>query len=160
MAAGVDVDVTLPLLLGQLMAEPVSRLVVVIGPGSYTGVRAGMAAALGIAHSRGLALHGVASLDTVAAGALAGGAEAGWAVADAGRSAVYAGRFDGAGVDSWSRVEITAFAPGVAPVYAVDGVPIDQVRLVDPALALARAVPVALERSPLGASGLRALYGG
>ena len=158
-AAGVDVDVTLPPLLGQLMTETVSRLVVVIGPGSYTGVRAGMAAALGVAHSRGLPLHGVASLDAIAAGAIAGGAQAGWALADAGRNAVYAGRFDGAGVDSWSRVEVTGFTPGDAPVYALAGVPLDDVRLVDPALAVGRAVPMALERSPLRGDGLRALYG-
>ena len=64
-----------------------TAVVVVTGPGTYTGVRAGMAAALGIAQARELPLHGVGSLEVLACGdpdAMGGD----WVVADAGRGAL------------------------------------------------------------------------
>ena len=56
-------------MLGRFLARVDGAVVVVTGPGTYTGVRAGMAAALGIAHARGLPLHGIGSLEVVASAA-------------------------------------------------------------------------------------------
>ena len=60
------VAASLPRLLGRMLAAVDTAVVVVTGPGTYTGVRAGMAAALGVAHARNLPLHGVGSLEVVA----------------------------------------------------------------------------------------------
>lgn len=159
-ARDVAVDEELAPALGQLLSDEVTRVVVVKGPGSYTGVRAGMAAALGVAHARGLPLHGVSSLDAVAAAARAAGARYGWALVDAGRHAVYAGRFDTGGVGSWSRVELAAFTPRDAAVYATDPIAAAGLQLVEPAAALACGIPFALALPPLRHDDLRALYGG
>ena len=159
-ANDVDIDRELPPALSELLSEAVAHVVVVIGPGSYTGVRAGMAAALGVAHARGLPLHGVSSLDAVAAAARAAGAHSGWALADAGRHAVYAGRFDPGGVDAWSRIELAGFEPGDAAVYAADPIAVAGLQLIEPAEAVALAIPLALALPPLAHNDLRALYGG
>ena len=67
-----SVGIGLPIALDGLIDAGIEAIVVVVGPGSYTGLRAGMSAALGIAHARALPLHGVATLDAVAAGWAAG----------------------------------------------------------------------------------------
>jgi len=54
--------------LGELGVAGLAAVVVVTGPGSYTGLRAGMAAGLGLAHALGLPLHGVSSLEVTARG--------------------------------------------------------------------------------------------
>jgi tRNA threonylcarbamoyladenosine biosynthesis protein TsaB len=62
-----DVDA----LLRDARVEPseLDALAVGIGPGSFTGVRMGLAAARGIAFSLGLPVAGVSTLDALAAGA-------------------------------------------------------------------------------------------
>ena len=60
------VAASLPRVLGRMLARVDTAVVVVTGPGTYTGVRAGMAAALGIAQARELPLHGVGSLEVLA----------------------------------------------------------------------------------------------
>jgi tRNA threonylcarbamoyladenosine biosynthesis protein TsaB len=74
-------------LLEQAGAEPreLSRLVVGTGPGSFTGVRLGLAAARGLAFALDLQLAGVSTLD-----ALAAGAPGALPVVDAGRREVFA----------------------------------------------------------------------
>ena len=73
-------------LLEHAGAEPreVSRLVVGTGPGSFTGVRMGLAAARALAFALDLQLAGVSTLDALAAGAP--GAQP---VVDAGRREVF-----------------------------------------------------------------------
>lgn len=58
--------------------EQIQRVAVGLGPGTFTGLRVGVATARGLAHSRGIELVGVSSLRALALGALegAGGQEA------------------------------------------------------------------------------------
>ena len=60
-----------------------------VGPGSYTGIRIGVAAALGIGRSLGIPVAGSSSLAALAYAALAPG-ERGWALVDARRERVHA----------------------------------------------------------------------
>jgi tRNA threonylcarbamoyladenosine biosynthesis protein TsaB len=73
-------------LLEQAGAEPreLSRLIVGTGPGSFTGVRMGLAAARGLAFALDLRLAGVSTLE-----ALAAGAPGALPVVDAGRREVF-----------------------------------------------------------------------
>ena len=81
-------------LLERAGAEPreLSRLVAGTGPGSFTGVRIGLAAARALAFALELPLAGVSTLD-----ALAAGAPGAVPVVDAGRREVFT-LFDGAPV--------------------------------------------------------------
>ena len=74
-------------LLEEAGAQPreLSRLVVGTGPGSFTGVRMGLAAARGLAFALDLRLAGISTLD-----ALAAGAPGALPVVDAGRREVFA----------------------------------------------------------------------
>lgn len=157
-AEDVDVDLALPPALAAWVDGGLETVVVTVGPGSYTGVRAGMAAALGVAHAGGLPLHGVSSLEITAAGAAATAAERGWAVVAAGRGALFAAPFDDADTAEWSHVPLSAFEPGEVPVFSTDDLGVPGLRRVDPVVGLARAVPLALRRSPLAREGLRAAH--
>jgi tRNA threonylcarbamoyladenosine biosynthesis protein TsaB len=102
-----DLDTGLPARLAAAVASgtPLGAIVVTIGPGSYTGVRAGIAAAAGLADALGLPLHGLTSLELVAAGAPA----ADWLGIDAGRGGLYVSR---AGGDSEPvRVDAASWLP-------------------------------------------------
>ncbi len=70
-------------------ARGVTRLVVGIGPGSYTGVRVAVATAKGLARAWGVPLYGASSLLALAGSQVAPGEDA-LAVADARRGNVYA----------------------------------------------------------------------
>jgi tRNA threonylcarbamoyladenosine biosynthesis protein TsaB len=78
--------------------EAVERIAVGVGPGSFTGLRIGIATARGLAQARGLPLAGVGSLHALAAGAaaVADGRPVA-AIVDARRGEVFAAVFDAAG---------------------------------------------------------------
>ncbi len=83
----------------RLGGDGIGRVVVARGPGSYIGVRSGLAAALGVAQGRGMPLHLVGSLAVVAARVDPGAAVL-LALRDAGRGGVLAQAFRGSG-GSW-----------------------------------------------------------
>jgi tRNA threonylcarbamoyl adenosine modification protein YeaZ len=149
------VAVSLPPALARMLATVDRGVVVVTGPGTYTGVRAGMAAALGVAHVRRLPLHGVGSLEVVASGD-PDAAPGDWVVSDAGRGALYVAHVGDAA--NPSRTRQAGFDAGGARVLSTDGIAIAGVILLDPARSLARAVPLALSRPALERAGLTARY--
>lgn len=74
------------------------RIAVTVGPGSFTGVRVGIAAARGFALVTGCPVAGVGTLDVIAEAALqSAGAVPVMAVLDAKRDEVFARAFDAAG---------------------------------------------------------------
>jgi tRNA threonylcarbamoyladenosine biosynthesis protein TsaB len=152
---GEQVAASLPRVLGRMLGAIGSAVVVVTGPGTYTGVRAGMAAALGVAHARHLPLHGVATLEVVACGDPDAGT-ADWVIADAGRGALYVARAGDAA--NPSRVRHADFDSAGARVLSTDRIEIAGIIVLDAALALARAIPLALARPALDPAGLSALY--
>lgn len=74
-----DLVPALERLLGELGGEPagITHVFVGLGPGSYTGLRVGIASALGIARARGARLFGVSSFEVLAWERLAPGERAG-----------------------------------------------------------------------------------
>ena len=107
--AGVRREVTLPLkgtsealmpavreVLGGLAVAELGAVGVVVGPGSFTGVRVGLAAAKGLCEAGGVGLIGLSRL-----GLLAG--DDGVAVLDAGRGEFYCGVYAG-GAMTWERL--------------------------------------------------------
>lgn len=149
------VAASLPLLLGRMLVAVDTAVVVVTGPGTYTGVRAGMAGALGVVHARNLPLYGVGSLEAVASGDPDAGA-GDWVVADAGRGALYVARVGDAAHPS--RILESGFDAAGARVLSTERIAIAGLVVLDPAASLARAVPLALSRPALERSGLTAVY--
>ncbi len=88
---------------GGISWEEVDRIAVGLGPGTFTGLRVGVASARGLAHSRAVELVGVSSLQALALGALEGPAgeddggrpEVAVAVIDARRGEVFAAPYEG-----------------------------------------------------------------
>jgi tRNA threonylcarbamoyladenosine biosynthesis protein TsaB len=159
---GGRLDARLAQAIAELLDDGTESIVVLTGPGSYSGVRAGMAAALGVASARHLPLHGAGNLLAVAAAAQPGDGEAIVAVADAGRGGVYLARFVGRGgqleqVSDVERHDATAIA-SVPHLVATTAIPGLDVRSVDQRQALAAAVPWALARPQLVAAGLAATH--
>jgi tRNA threonylcarbamoyladenosine biosynthesis protein TsaB len=96
--------------------ELVERIAVGRGPGSFVGIRIGIATALGLAASTGIPACGVCTLDALgrSIAALDGGA---LAVLDARRGEVFAALYDGSGDRLW---EPAVLAPE-ALVERLDG---------------------------------------
>jgi tRNA threonylcarbamoyladenosine biosynthesis protein TsaB len=69
------------------------RVVVCAGPGSFTGVRIGLATAWGLRRALGLALETVSTLEAMAEAARPAGADPVATLLDAGRGEVVVGRF-------------------------------------------------------------------
>jgi len=101
-----------------LTLDKVGRIAVTIGPGSFTGIRVGVAAARGFALSLGVPVVGVSTLEVLAAGALRQApGRAVIAAMDAKRDEVYLQPFDGQGHPAGEPQALTvddarAFAAG------------------------------------------------
>ena len=160
--AGGRLDTLLPALLAGILPSSVDAVVVLTGPGSYTGVRGGMAAALGVAAARGVSLYGLGNLDAVAAVAAEPDLRPFLVVADAGRGGVYCASFEKrqglpVQVAAIERRAVGELDP-VATVYATSDVPVARLSRVTPLAALAAAVPLALAAAPLDPMGLTATH--
>jgi len=160
---GHDLDRSLPPALAQLLRDDLAAVACVMGPGSFTGLRVGIAAALGVAHARGLPLYGIPALDVVARAApvVAGDVEA---VADAGRGALYVAgyRRDGAMlrlVVAPHRIDAAEWRPAAgATAVSLDGIPGALDAAAAAPAALARAAATALAGEPLALAGLEPVY--
>lgn len=82
-----------PLLDELLAGRSAQHLLVGVGPGSFTGIRVGIAAAHGLAIGWGCSLSGMSSLALIAAGAGAGRDVA--AAVDGGHGELFVQQFDG-----------------------------------------------------------------
>lgn len=112
---------------------PPDLIAVDLGPGSYTGIRVGLAAAKGLAFGWGRPLVGVSSLHAMAAAAPPEARRIA-AVMDARRGEVYAGVFERRG-QQWQ----TSYAPGiVAPRELVTAIGDGPVTLMGNAAAFVR----------------------
>ncbi|MDA1131718.1 MAG: tRNA (adenosine(37)-N6)-threonylcarbamoyltransferase complex dimerization subunit type 1 TsaB [Proteobacteria bacterium] len=102
--------------------DGIAGLGVTVGPGTFTGMRAGLAAARGIALVRRIPVAGFSSLHALAAGAVRSGAvgpaDPMLATADARRGEVYVQVF-GPGVVPLGQPELVAAADVRAPVGAI-----------------------------------------
>ena len=138
-------------------------MVVLTGPGSYNGVRAGMAAALGFAAARALPLHGLGNLTAIAMAADAAVGTAFTVVADAGRGGVYAARFTRRGEHVSSRLSPAQRVSAdqvdtTARVFATAEISGLRIERLEPVRVLATAVPHALALPPLDPLGLTAIH--
>jgi tRNA threonylcarbamoyladenosine biosynthesis protein TsaB len=79
-----------------LQMKELQAVAVTSGPGSYTGLRVGMAAAKGICYAQQIPLISVSTLQLLAAGVQAAAKDIIIALIDARRDEVYAGVFDNA----------------------------------------------------------------
>lgn len=112
----------------------VDALAVVAGPGSFTGVRIGMAAVKGFAEALGVPVIAVSRLELLAAAGIAEGGGAGEVVhawLDAGRGEIFAGRYRWVRpglvrVDEAMLTREAAFAQVAVgePVYVAEAVPV------------------------------------
>jgi tRNA threonylcarbamoyl adenosine modification protein YeaZ len=160
--AGGALDRDLAAALAAVLTDDVAAVVVLTGPGSYSGVRAGMAAALGVAGARGVPLHGLGNLTAMAHAAAAAPGTRFSVAADAGRGGVYIAGFERGDalttqVSPLRRVE-AGDVHGGDGMFAPEAIAGLAAVIIDPVRALAAAVPVALASPPLAAAGLSATH--
>lgn len=109
-----------------LALEAIGALAVTVGPGTFTGLRVGLAAARGIALARALPLVGVTTLEAVAAPVEALPGETIAAAFDARRDEIYLQAFDAAHAPLSEPMlvaleDAAAHVPGKAVVIAGTG---------------------------------------
>lgn len=154
-----DLAVHVRALLGEMgwRARNLTAVVVGAGPGSYTGLRVGIASAKALAYATGGALFAVPTFDAIAAGFDAA-ADALEIIADAQQECVYAQRFRRAGDGAWRAVAPIAIRPfeewasALAPDSIVVGPGLDKFAARLPARARTAG---AAHRSPEAAALLR-----
>jgi tRNA threonylcarbamoyladenosine biosynthesis protein TsaB len=92
-----------PMVAEMLAGRTADRIIVGVGPGSFTGIRVGLAAAHGLAIGWNAELSGMSSLALLAAGAR--GNEDVTAAIVGGHGELFAQQFDGASLEARSEVE-------------------------------------------------------
>ena len=83
----------------------VARIAVCAGPGSFTGIRVGLAAAWGLARASGIPVETVSTLEAMAEASRGLGAATVWASLDAGRGEIVGQAFDLGGPRAEARGE-------------------------------------------------------
>ncbi|HET9050070.1 MAG TPA: tRNA (adenosine(37)-N6)-threonylcarbamoyltransferase complex dimerization subunit type 1 TsaB [Candidatus Dormibacteraeota bacterium] len=147
-------DTGLPVLLRTALdgvpEAGLDAVVVTMGPGSYTGVRAAAAAAAGLAAALGVPLHGLSSLELAAAGAAPGTGTV-WAAVDVGRGRLAVARvvLDGASAVLGGDAPPLGVEAGWAPPDGSEALRLARPGPGEVARAAATAVAVALARPPL-----------
>lgn len=112
----------------DLTPRDLGGVTVGIGPGSYTGLRVGVAAAKGIARSLGVPLRGESSLKALAATALSERTPHGVVALDARRGNVYAGTFrleDGWLLQEGDLIKTSRESLGHSPLPYFENLPPD-----------------------------------
>lgn len=124
----------------DLPFDRLDRVAATVGPGSFTGLRVGLAFAKGLALALDRPLLGIGTLEALAAGGTSAAGEVVAAVIDARRGRVHLQAFrDGAPLDGPASLEIET-ARALAAAWAAAG----PLRLVGPGAALlAEAAPAA-----------------
>lgn len=122
-----------------IVAADLAAVVVGVGPGPYTGLRVGMATAAAFGDALGLPVHGVCSLDAIAADVDESGSLL--VVTDARRREIYWARYEAgvrvAGPDVIAPAELehggVDAVAGSAPHAALFGLPVRDVQAPSPA---------------------------
>ena len=141
----------------DLMAEQgmgfpmIDRIGVTLGPGSFTGLRVGLAFAKGLALALGKPCVGVGTLEALAAGVVGEGAVA--AVIDAGRGRLYLQLFDGGA--ALSGPDILSLELAISRLVEV--FPLGDVTLTGPGVDLLAAALPGAQFAPQSAPDPRAL---
>src|SRR5579864_563289 len=92
-----------PMIAELMEGRSATQILVVVGPGSFTGIRVAIAAAHGLAIGWGAKLKGMSSLALLAAGAGGGHADTASAVLG-GHGELFVQQFDGANLEPTSQL--------------------------------------------------------
>jgi tRNA threonylcarbamoyladenosine biosynthesis protein TsaB len=141
-----------------------SRIAVCAGPGSFTGLRVGLATAWGIGRALNVPVEAVSTLEALAESAREWGAERIAALLDAGRGDVVVGYFDLSGPRAVSLSEplrlTRAAAAEAIPGWTAVALPAELVPGGQPpSVLLSRAVARMVATRPRDQDPLRAIYG-
>jgi tRNA threonylcarbamoyladenosine biosynthesis protein TsaB len=137
----------------SLSLDDCERIAVCAGPGSFTGVRVGLATAWGIGRARGLPVEAVSTLEAMAEAARVWGVPRIAAFLDAGRGELVGGIFDLAGDRARLLAEPTRLPASDAGRFAAGArlaaLPADLVPSAEaPPTSLAAALALAVGRAP------------